>query len=115
MKRMRLSIFAIILAMPCLSGADAAPTTQAGLVRVAALGALQDGRFWDAMVQRFEQTTGIHVEAASTGNKDHMPDLFREGKCDVIVLPAGDAIVNLVADGYAIDDQPWMKTDLVLV
>src|SRR5262249_10562172 len=101
MKRVYLWIVAFVLSMLCGCAAGAAPTTQR-LVRVAALGALQDGGFWDAVVKRFEQTTGIHVEAASTGNKDHMPDLFREGRCDVIVLPAGDAITNLQAEGYAI-------------
>jgi len=111
------SVILMFLGFSVALGAGAAPaTTQPQhVVRVAALGALQDGGFWDAMVQRFEQTTGIHVEPASSGAKDRIPDLFRAGRCDVVVLPAGDAIINLVADGYAIDPQPWLRTDLVLV
>lgn len=108
-------LMAVLFSLSWAMNACAAPSTQPRLVRVAAVGALNDGGFWDAVVQRFEQTTGVHVESASTGNKDGMPDLFRSGKCDVIVMSAGDAIVNLVADGYAIDAQPWAKSDVVLV
>ena len=30
-------------------------------------------------------------------------------------MHASDTIVNLVADGYAVDPQPWLKNDLVIV
>jgi tungstate transport system substrate-binding protein len=30
-------------------------------------------------------------------------------------MHASDTIINLVADGYAVDPQPWLKNDLVIV
>jgi tungstate transport system substrate-binding protein len=40
---------------------------------------------------------------------------MRRGDVDLITLHAGDDIVNLVADGYATDAQPWARNDHVIV
>ncbi len=119
----RLLIPLLLLASaPISRGADpyakppAAPTTQpAPTVRVAALGGINDQDFWKAVCDRFEQKTGIHVDNVVTSNKDGAPDLFKRGGIDLITLPSGDAILSLVADGYAADPQPWVQTELIIV
>jgi tungstate transport system substrate-binding protein len=52
----------------------------------------------------------------AAGPKDHLDKAFREkGGIDLITMHASDTIINLVADGYADDPQPWMKNDMVIV
>jgi tungstate transport system substrate-binding protein len=92
-----------------------AATAPASIVRVAAIGGVNDQGFWKAVSQRFEQKTGIHVETVTTGNKDAVADLFKRGGIDLITVQSADAIMGLVADGYARDPQPWVKTELIIV
>jgi tungstate transport system substrate-binding protein len=42
-------------------------------------------------------------------------DPMRRGDVDLITMHASDEIVNLVADGYAADPQPWARNDHVIV
>ena len=49
------------------------------------------------------------------GPKHIIADAFRKGQADLITMHACDTIINLVADGYAVDPQPWLKNDLVIV
>ncbi len=93
------------------------PTTHTGpSVRVAVIGGMFETGFWDALAQRYEQETGVHVELIAAGPKDHIDKAFKErGGIDLITMHACDTIVNLVADGYAMEPQPWMKNDLVIV
>ncbi|HEX3355635.1 MAG TPA: substrate-binding domain-containing protein [Tepidisphaeraceae bacterium] len=95
--------------------AQAAPTTQPRSVRIAVIGGMNETGFWDAISHRFEQTTGIQVNAVATGNKDGIAKVFKQGGIDLIVMHTSDTIVNLVADGYAIDAQPWVKNDFIIV
>src|SRR5262245_24914125 len=37
-----------------------------------------------------------------------------EGDADLATMHASDTIINLVADGYAADPQPWARNDLVI-
>jgi tungstate transport system substrate-binding protein len=41
-------------------------------------------------------------------------DTMIEGKADLATMHASDAIINLVADGYAADPQPWARNDMVI-
>jgi tungstate transport system substrate-binding protein len=95
--------------------AGAAPATQPRVVRVAVIGGMNETGFWDALAQRFERATGIHVEAVATGPKEGITGVFKQGGIDLITMHASDTIINLVADGWAMNPQPWVKNDMVIV
>jgi tungstate transport system substrate-binding protein len=76
---------------------------------------MTDTGFWDELTQRFERETGIRTELVETGPKHFIAPAFIDGQADLITMHASDTIINLVADGYGIDPQPWLKNDLLLV
>ncbi|HZZ44676.1 MAG TPA: substrate-binding domain-containing protein [Tepidisphaeraceae bacterium] len=102
-------LIAILLAIPLTAGAGAP------VVRVAAIGGINDLNFWSALSIRFEQSTGIHIDTVATGNKDAIPALFQKGGIDLLTMQSSDVILSLVANGYAADPQPWMQTDLAII
>lgn len=92
-----------------------APTTQPRTVRVAVIGGMNDTGFWEALSRRFEESTGIRVETVSSGPKDGITSVFKQGGIDLITMHASDTIINLVADGWADDPQPWARNDMIIV
>ena len=109
---MKSTILASILLFLSLG---AAPASQPATVRVAIIGGMNETGFWDALSKRFEDSTGIHVEAVATGPKDGISQVFKQGGVDLITMHASDTIINLVADGWASDPQPWVKNDMIIV
>ncbi len=95
--------------------ATSKPATTGPAVRVAVIGGMADTGFWDAISERFTAATGIAVETVVTGNKDAIGPTFRKGGIDLITMHASDTIINLVADGWAMDPQPWVRNDLIIV
>ena len=91
------------------------PPTTGPAVRVAVIGGMVDTGFWDALSIRFETETHIPVQLITTGQKDTISAIFRHGGIDLITMHASDAIINLVADGYARDPQPWARNDMIIV
>jgi tungstate transport system substrate-binding protein len=90
------------------------PTTQP-ILRVAVIGGMNDTGFWDALVERFQRETGIAVETRASGPKDGIAPVFKQGNVDLITMHASDVAINLVADGYATDPQPWVRNDMIIV
>jgi len=84
-------------------------------VRVAAIGGITDFGFWKELSARFEKETGIHIETVATGNKDAIPAIFKKGGIDLVTMQSADAVMGLVADGYAMEPRPWVELDLILV
>ena len=84
-------------------------------MRVAVIGGMVETDFWEAVSRRFEEATGRKVEVVASGPKREIAEPFQEGKADLITMHASDTIINLVADGYAVNPQPWLKNDLVIV
>jgi tungstate transport system substrate-binding protein len=84
-------------------------------VRCAVIGGMTFTGFWTALADRYENQTGVHLELITTGPKYDLVKVFKQGNVDVITMHSSDAIVNLVANGYALDPQPWMRNDLVIV
>jgi tungstate transport system substrate-binding protein len=76
---------------------------------------MTDTGFWQAVSERFHKATGIQTDLVASGPKHEIAKVFRSGNVDLITMHACDTIINLVADGYAIDPQPWAKNDLVIV
>jgi tungstate transport system substrate-binding protein len=95
----------------CASICAAESTT----VRVAVIGGMVETGFWQAVSERFHEATGHKVEVVASGPKRAIAVPFQEGKADLITMHASDAIINLVADGYAVNPQPWLKNDLLIV
>ena len=86
-------------------------------IRVAVIGGMVETGFWQALAERFQQATGnrYKIELVAMGPKHIIADAFRKGQADLITMHACDTIINLVADGYAVDPQPWLKNDLIIV
>jgi tungstate transport system substrate-binding protein len=107
----------VLAAMPCGSAArcQAQATSDKATIRCAVIGGMTDTGFWPAICERFERATGIHAEVVATGPKHVIAPVFRRGDVDLITMHASDTIINLVADGFAADPQPWAKNDLLIV
>lgn len=106
-----------VLALPVTppSTLPALPPSTTPMVRVAIIGGMNETGFWPALASRFTQATGIQVSLLAAGPVDGIAPVFRQGGIDLITTHACDTIINLVADGYAIDPKPWAKNDLILV
>jgi tungstate transport system substrate-binding protein len=105
----------LALAAGCAAPAPSAKQTQPETVRVAVIGGQVETGFWEALAARFEAATGHPVELVAAGPKRVIAEAFRKGEADLITMHASDTIINLVADGYAVDPQPWLKNDLIIV
>jgi len=84
-------------------------------IRCAVIGGMFFTGFWQALSARYEAESGVHVEMVAAGPKDDIRKVFLGGGVDVITMHASDTMVNLVADGYAVDPQPWLRNDLIVV
>jgi tungstate transport system substrate-binding protein len=91
------------------------PASTTPTVRVAIIGGMNETGFWQALSDRFTQSTGIKVLLLAAGPVDGIAPVFRHGGIDLITTHSCDTIINLVADGYAINPQPWTKNDLIIV
>lgn len=76
---------------------------------------MTDTGFWQALSERFTKETGLTIELVATGPKYVIAPVFQQGQADLITMHASDTIINLVADGYGADPQPWSRNDLLLV
>jgi tungstate transport system substrate-binding protein len=84
-------------------------------IRCAVIGGMFFTGFWTALADRYEKQTGIHVEMVVTGPKNDLIKIFKQGNVDLITMHSSDAMVNLTANGYTLDPQPWMRNDLIIV
>jgi tungstate transport system substrate-binding protein len=84
-------------------------------IRCAVIGGMADTNFWPQLAERFFSQTGIPVELVASGPKQVIADSFVQGQADLITMHASDTIINLVADGYGEDPEPWARNDLILV
>jgi tungstate transport system substrate-binding protein len=105
--------FVAFAALACGSREPARPAPQ--IIRCAVIGGMTETGLWPALAERYALITGNKLELVSTGPKPVIVDAFRKGGIDLITVHASDAMVNLVADGLAVDPQPWVKNDLVIV
>src|SRR5262245_7024405 len=103
---------ALLLLTTCTLQAQ--PATQPS-VRCAVINGMMHTNFWPQLTERFEKQTGIKVETLAFGEKTEISQAFRKGGIDLITMHASDQIINLVADGWAMDPQPWCRNDLVLI
>jgi tungstate transport system substrate-binding protein len=95
--------------------AGAAPAPPHQTIRVAVIGGMIETGFWPELAERFERASGHTIELAASGPKPRVIDAFRKGGIHLLTTHACDAIVNVAADGLAVDPQPWVRNDLVIV
>ncbi len=91
------------------------PAKPKEVVRCAIIGGMMTTGLWPEVARRFEQKSGHKVEVVVSGTKRMIAPAIEHGDADLITMHASDTIVNLVADGYAVDPQPWARNDHVIV
>src|SRR5439155_21628294 len=83
--------------------------------RCAIVGGLNESDFWPQLADRFQRAAGHRAEIVATGPKHVIAAAFQSGEADLIVMHTSDTIINLVADGYGENPQPWARNDFVIV
>jgi tungstate transport system substrate-binding protein len=94
---------------------SSSPNLRGTKVKCAVIGGMMDTGLWQGVTERFKNETGITVEVVAAGPKHIISGPFRRGEADLITMHASDTIINLVADGYGINPQPWARNDQLLV
>jgi tungstate transport system substrate-binding protein len=84
-------------------------------IRVAVIGGMVETGFWRELAGRYELTTGNKIEIVASGPKQVVIDAFRKGGVDLITMHTSDAMIDLVAEGLAVDPQPWLENDMLIV
>ncbi len=84
-------------------------------IRCAVIGGLADTGLWQALGDQFRKATGHAVEIVARGPKHQVLAEFVNKKAHMVAMHACDAIINAVADGNAVDPQPWARNDFVIV
>ncbi|MCO6459602.1 MAG: substrate-binding domain-containing protein [Pirellulaceae bacterium] len=99
-----------------MSGAAAQePAAESDTVRCAVIGGMGDTGLFEEVARRFEKQSKYRVRIVAAGPKREIAEVFQRGEADLITMHASDTIINLVADGYGVDPQPWARNDLLLV
>jgi tungstate transport system substrate-binding protein len=96
-------------------GLAAEPNSGPQIVRCAAVGGLNEIDFWPQLADRFQRATGHKIEFVAVGPKHAIAAAFTSGEADVILMHSSDTMLNLVADGYGENPQPWARNDFVIV
>lgn len=105
----------LVIWLAALGGEVLAQNPAPQTVRCAVVGGLNETDFWPQLGERFQKATGHRIEIVVTGPKHVLADAFKAGEADLLVMHSGDAIINLVADGFAENPQPWARNDFVIV
>jgi tungstate transport system substrate-binding protein len=111
----RAFIFAAISTIVCGSGLAAEPAAMPQTVRGAAVGGLNNIDFWPQLADRFQRATGHKLEFVVVGPKHAIAAALTSGEADAILMHSSDTMMNLVADGYGENPQPWARNDFVIV
>jgi tungstate transport system substrate-binding protein len=91
------------------------PKRDADAIRCVVIGGMTQSDFFQAVATRFEKQSGRPVRIEYTGPKHAIAERFIESDADLITMHASDTIINLVANGFAADAQPWARNDMLLV
>lgn len=120
MNRLLSSLISISLCLGLIgcsssSSEPTSPNLRGTTVSCAVIGGMTDTGLWQGISERFKNETGINVQVVAAGPKHIISGPFRRGEADLITMHASDTIINLVADGYGINPQPWVRNDQLLV
>jgi len=84
-------------------------------VRCAVIGGMTMTGMWQEVSKMFEAETGYHVVVVVTGERPLLDQAIRAGKVDLLTMHSGDITTDVVADGIAVNMQPWTRNELVIV
>jgi len=84
-------------------------------VRCAVIGGMTMTGMWQEVSKMFEAETGYHVVVVVTGERPLLDKAIRAGKVDLLTMHSGDITTDVVADGIAVNMQPWTRNELVIV
>jgi tungstate transport system substrate-binding protein len=107
----------LLLGVACAAAAEppASSKPMPQTVRCAVVGGLNEINVWPDLADRFQRASGHWAEIVATGPKHNLTAAFQAGDADLILLHASDTAINLVADGYGENLQPWARNDYVIV
>jgi tungstate transport system substrate-binding protein len=112
-------IFLLVLALGITLGVHHYNVVKAAqrqkVVRCAVIGGFTMTGLWDEITRMFEAQTGYHVEVVVTGPRPGLDAAMRAGQVDLLTMHSGDITTDLVADGFAVNMQPWTRNELVIV
>lgn len=84
-------------------------------VRAGVINGMKMTGLWDKVTEMFQAESGYKVETVVAGMRNEVAQAMRDGKLDFATLPAGDAPMQLVADGVAVNMTPWTRNEFVIV
>jgi tungstate transport system substrate-binding protein len=84
-------------------------------IRCSVVGGLADTGLWQELSKKFTEQTGHQVEIVARGPKHQIVDAVANAQAHLMAMHSSDVIINLVADGYLADPQPWLRNDFILV
>lgn len=118
LRRSLLLRLSVVVACVPLWGCGNRPADKSGtegrVVRCAVIGGMMRTGLWNVVSARFEEATGYSVEVVAQGPKAMIAPSMQQGRADLLTMHASDTVINLVADGYAVDPQPWLRNDVVI-
>ena len=111
----RLVLLAALLLAACGEKKSPPSSNAKTPVRVVVIGGMAMTGMWPRLAARFEAQTGIPVELVTSGPKEIIMPVFREGRADLLTMHSSDEATLLVADGFATNLRPWTRNEQVLM
>ena len=90
-------------------------TARHRVVRCAVIGGMTMTGLWPEVAKMFEAQTGYQVVVVATGERPLLDKAIRAGKVDLLTMHSGDITTDIIADGVAVNMQPWTRNELVIV
>ena len=107
-----MKIIAILVsALSLISTVLAADGAAKEPVRVAVIGGMTLGGMWPELAEKFTKETGWPVKLVVTGPKSVLAEALKGGTVDLVTLHASDEATEMVANGLAMDMQPWARNE----
>lgn len=100
---------------PAAASVTGADNSDAVTLRCAVIGGVADTGLWQELGKKFEAKSGNKLEIVARGPKHDLALDFIDMKAHLIAMHSSDTIINLVADGHAVNPQPWARNDFLLV
>ena len=108
-------MMAVILAAALVVHWHTVQARRMHIVRCAVIGGMTMTGMWQEVSKMFEAETGYHAVVVVTGERPLLDQAIRAGKVDLLTMHSGDITTDVVADGIAVNMQPWTRNELVIV
>ena len=108
-------MMAVILAAALVVHWHTVQARRMHIVRCAVIGGMTMTGMWQEVSKMFEAETGYHAVVVVTGERPLLDQAIRAGKVDLLTMHSGDITTDVVADGIAVNMEPWTRNELVIV